>query len=202
MCTKDRAGQVVSELEGSGYVEQPALKKSAPARDLAFEERLKNWAYVVSDRRRVGGNCSSAWASDFIANRNNKELQLAMAMGMVSRKSILGEIEIAVFNEADRLDGWLIEAAWTMLGRHEDKQALRLRYVMHWSDEQIRQKLRIRRVKNVGLILARAKTSLQQVLDKFKNQTTIRSYNLTAGIPRQLPSLPLGGIGTSEELDV
>ncbi|MFZ3000304.1 MAG: hypothetical protein WA071_08235, partial [Undibacterium umbellatum] len=105
-------------------------------------------------------------------------------------------------NEADRLDGWLIEAAWTMLSRFEDKQVLRLRYVMHWSDEQIRKKMRLGRVKNVGLSLARAKTSLQQVLDKFKNKDTIPSYNLHAGIPRHSSELPQGGIDASEELDV
>lgn len=190
MGDRDRAVQVMNALADIGYVEQPLSDSPVLSHDEDLEQRLYNWARVVGDRRRTGGNCSSAWAADYIANRDNRELQLAMAMGMVDRKSVLGDIEVAVFNEADRLDGWLIEAAWTMLMRHEDKQALRLRYVMRFGDNAIRERLRIRRNKNVHLILARAKTSLQLVLDKFKSGTIIRSYNLHAGVPCLPPDLP------------
>lgn len=184
MVDKDRAGQVVDVLIDNGFTELPARCVAERGNtSIELEQRLRNWARVVGERGRTGGNCSSAWAADYIANRNSKEIQLAMTMGLLDRKSVLGDIEVAVFNETDRLDGWLVEAAWTMLIRSDDKQVLRYRYVMHWSDDQIRQKLRIRGNKNVRLILARAKNCLGEVLEKIKNRSTIRTYNLHAGNP-------------------
>jgi hypothetical protein len=203
MKTSNRAVQAIDELDRSGFTEVVAPARAKSEMDVVnyeIEDRLKNWARVVGAGCRSGGNCSSAWAADYIANRNSRDFKLALCMGMIQPRSVMQEIELQVFSEADRIDGWLIESVWTLLAAHEHKQALRFKYVFGWRDDLIRRKLRLRGRENLRLILWRAKTSMQQALDKLKTQAIIQPYNLTAGVPC-LKSVPQGGLVTTEEVE-
>jgi hypothetical protein len=181
---KDWSASLEGELVESGFVtvDTPAVPKSEMSMiDYDLEARLLNWGRVVSPNGKSGGNVSSAWATDFINNRNARDFKLALHLEMIQRPSAVLQIEKQVLSEAHRIDGWLIESAWTLLPNFEHKQALRLRYVCEFGDEYVRRKLRLRGRENLKLILWRAKTTLKQILAQPKKQGYSSNHNLTAG---------------------
>ncbi|MFZ6734731.1 hypothetical protein ACO0LG_22600 [Undibacterium sp. Ji42W] len=177
MHNKDRAGQLISEIEDDGFTELVSEREPVPAKkhqDTDFEKRLWNWGQVVGDRSRSGGNCSSAWAAQYVANRDSRLKLLAIKMGVFVPKTTFEQMECNLASDDARLDGWLIEAAWTMLATYDDKQALRCKYVLGWRDEQIRKKLGLRGLANVRFVLSRGKVGLKQVIANRKTPVIIQ----------------------------
>jgi hypothetical protein len=181
------------EMLAAGYAEIEEVqvtKSEIDVKDYTFEDRLVNWARVVSGRR-IARNVTAAWAADYIANRNAVQFKLGLDLGLIQRRSVVDQIEQQAISEAAAQDAWLIEAAWSRLPVYDHRQALRLKYVYRLCDEVIRQRLRLRGRENVRLILWRAKMSLQQVLARVEKGATIQANNLTAD-ESCLQSIPKG----------
>lgn len=145
---------------------------------LNFETRMVNWRDTVRGSVSSKGDCCAAWAADYVSNRNKREYLLALSLDIVSPTSPLSRIE------SNALDGWLVEYAWRTLIQYDQKQLLRLKYVWDYPNHFIKNKLHINDA-SIRIVLGRAITNLNLVLDKLEAPDKIRAYNLHARcVPR------------------
>ena len=154
----------------------------------ALEKRLMDWRDTVLGN--IGG-CSekvcASWASAYVAARNEHERQLAIALEIIKPESTLSRVDV------DELDGWLIEAAVRAMIHFDQKQVLRLKFVWGYPNHFIKSKLKINDT-SLLIVLGRALTNLQIMLDKLDAPVKIRSNNSHAGIvPRlEASAVPVG----------
>ncbi|MFZ6724693.1 hypothetical protein ACO0K2_04290 [Undibacterium sp. MH2W] len=177
---KDMSEVLESELVRSGFVEEgcaPVSKSAIDLVDLDFESRLINWGRITNpDAKYTGaGGADTFWARKYIENRNNRERQLAIACGVIERENVLQQIENQVFSEAAHEDALAIERVWSCMVDYQQKTSLKMRYVDRVPDAIIRRKLHLRGMKNLNLILWRAKSNLKHVLESGKKPVIIQS---------------------------
>lgn len=142
-----------------------------------FEARMDNWRRVVRASSNAGGGAVCAtWARWYVAMRISEQPPAADVLERKIRP--LGGLVTA-----DQLDGWLVEAAWRMLGDFNDRQALKYLYIHQWPEDKIRRHLVGVRGPHVRLVTARAKNNLQAILKKLESADTIAFKICLPGCP-------------------
>jgi hypothetical protein len=160
------------ELEVSQKLIAAIAAPTQPADDVSLEKRLANWRDTVRDGKNSKSTTACAsWAKAYVASRNEREQQLAIALQITKSESNLSRVEV------DELDGWLIEEAVRSMAHFDQKQALRYRYVFNYPDHWIKTKLQIRDGA-LRIIMSRALNNLKLLLDKLDSPVRIRSANL------------------------
>jgi hypothetical protein len=190
-----RQNRLMGHMQRAGFElevsEKPFAKIVAPTQpacDVSLEKRLANWRDTVRDGKSSSSTTACAsWAKAYVASRNEREQQLAIALQITRPESNLSRIEV------DELDGWLIEEIVRSMIHFDQKQALRYRYVFNYPDHWIKTKLQIRD-NALRIVMGRALNNLKLLLDKLDSPVKIRSYNSHAGIvPRpEALAVPLG----------
>jgi hypothetical protein len=179
----------VLEVDGAVFVEQvgterPVVtqriqsRKPAVRGQVEFLGRMENWRKVVSGHMGAGGTSQycAGWAKAYVALRVSE----AAPASEVADEKIK---PLSPLVSAEVLDGWLVEAAWRMLGDYNERQALKALYVQRWSPCQIRRFLRGVRGPHVPLLIAKAEKNLQSILSKLGDAATIRSTTCLPGCP-------------------
>ncbi len=193
---RNRSKRLIDRMRSEGFdlvdPVRSVTAKATPVKtqcEASLEKRLANWSDTV--RGNVGGGrggaCAS-WASAYVAARNDREKQLAIALRIVKPESTLYAVGV------DELDGWLIEAIVRSMVYFDQMQALRHRYVWNYSNHWIKTKLKINDT-SLRIVMARALTNLQMALDKLESPARIRSNNSHAGIvpsPEASVAVPVG----------
>lgn len=134
-----------------------------------FEARMDNWRRVVKAGSSGAANATCAnWAKWYVALRTSEAPPAADILAAKIRP--LGGLVTA-----DQLDGWMVEAAWRMLGDYNDRAALKHLYIHQLPEDRLRAKLKGVRGPHVRLVVARAKNNLLAVLKRLDNADTIRS---------------------------
>lgn len=162
-------------MQGEGYtveaaprrvISKPVLVKTEA--ETTLENRLANWRDTVRGAGRGGaGSCSSAWAAAYVQARDDRERQIAIAMKLIRPESALYGIDV------NELDGWLIEAAVSSMVHFDQKQVLRFKYVWGYPNHFIKSKLHINDT-SLRIVLGRALTNLQNIIDKLDSPAKIR----------------------------
>ena len=177
---KNWSSSLENELVQTGFVEDvcaPAKKSPIDLVDMDFEGRLINWGRVINPDSKYSGNgaADTFWAKKYIENRNSREKQLAISCGLIAKENVLQQIEDQVFSDAAHTDAIAIEKAWSSMIDYQQKTALKMRYVDRVPDVIVRRKLNLRGMKNLNLILWRAKSNLKHVLESGKKTVIIQS---------------------------
>jgi DNA-directed RNA polymerase specialized sigma24 family protein len=137
--------------------------------EILLRKRLDNWKRTVRYLGGGRGNACAFWAELYLKSRVNEE----------EANKPMQPLRVPV--TVEELDGWLVEAAWKALMDFDEKQALKFRFVYGYSDHWITRKLGLQRM-TVPHLLARARKSLKNNLDKFEDPTTIHINNLRANV--------------------
>lgn len=138
---------------------------------------MSNWARVVrSGSKGASGAACAAWAKWYVALRTCAAPPVADVYAAKYRP-----LEPQV--SADELDGWLVEAAWRMLGDYNDRTALKHLYVHQLPEDRLRVKLKGVRGPHVRLVVARARNNLSAILKTLDSADTIRSTTCLPGCP-------------------
>lgn len=168
--------------------------------NMTFENRMMNWRDTVLSCGRGGAasGCCSGWAAAYVKARNKREEVLAISLEITQPNSLLYRADV------NELDGWLVEAAVRAMIQFDQKQILRYRYVWEFSNHFIKNKLHINDTA-IRIVLGRAKTNLNLVLEKLESPVKIRAYNLHArSVPRPealaVPSGTPAPLGKKEAL--
>ncbi|KQV84966.1 hypothetical protein ASD15_07465 [Massilia sp. Root351] len=141
---------------------------AASSRKREFASRMDNWRRVVNSQTGSASSCCAAWAKWYVALRVS-EGPPAKDVLDEKVKPLRGVVT------ADHLDGWMIEAAWRMLGDYNDRMALKAKYVFQFPDDRIRLQLKGVRGPHVKLVVARAEKRLQDLLITLESADTILS---------------------------
>ncbi|MET3134625.1 hypothetical protein AAKU55_004925 [Oxalobacteraceae bacterium GrIS 1.11] len=151
-----------------------------------FEARMDNWRRVVlGNGSGASGAACAAWAKWYVALRVSEP---APALDRLEER--IKPLRSLV--TADQIDGWMIEAAWRLLGDFNDRQALKFLYVHQWPEDKIRRHLVGVRGRHVPLVVARAKNNLATILKRLECADTIASVICLPGcpVPTVQPTLP------------
>lgn len=133
----------------------------------SFDGRMDNWRRVVRDAAGSSASgCCAAWAKWYVAMRVSAA---APAQDVMEEriKPLRGVVS------ADYLDGWMVEAAWRMLGDYNDRMALKAKYIYHFPNDRVRTHLKGVRGSHVQLVVARAEQRLQVILKALERAETI-----------------------------
>lgn len=149
-----------------------------------FEARMDNWRRVVLGGATGASACCASWAKWYVALRTS-EAPPAKEVLDEKYKPLRGIVS------ADQLDGWIIEAAWRMLGDYNDRQALKFIYIHQWPEDKIRRHLVGVRGPHVRLVVARARNNLVAILKKLEDAATITSTTCPPGCPVPTVALTL-----------
>ena len=141
-----------------------------------FDARMDNWRRVVSGRTTQTSASCASWAKWYVALRVSAAPPAKDVMDE-KFKPLRGIVS------SDQLDGWLVEAAWRMLGDYNDRQALKFVYIHQWPEDKIRRQLVGVRGPHVHLVIARAKNNLIAILKKLDGTVTIASTTCLPGCP-------------------
>jgi hypothetical protein len=141
-----------------------------------FEARMDNWRRVVFGSGGSSAACCASWAKWYVALRVS-EAPPAHDVLEAKIKPLRGVVT------ADQLDGWIVEAAWRLLGDFNERQALKFLYIHQWPEDKLRRHLVGVRGPHVRLVVARAKNNLQAILIKLQVADTIQSTTCLPGCP-------------------
>ncbi|MET3135282.1 hypothetical protein AAKU55_005590 [Oxalobacteraceae bacterium GrIS 1.11] len=142
-----------------------------------FAARMDNWRRVVlGNGSGASGAACAAWAKWYVALRVSEP---APALDLLEEriKPLRGLVT------ADQLDGWMVEAAWRLLGDYNDRQALKFLYIHQWPENKIRRHLVGVRGPHVPLVVARARNNLMAGLKKMGSADIIASTTCLPGCP-------------------
>ena len=150
-----------------------------------FEARMDNWRRVVMGGTGGAANATCAsWAKWYVALRTSEAAPAADALE--ARVRPLGGLVTV-----DMLDGWIVEAAWRMLGDFNDRTALKHLYIHQLPEDRLRMKLKNVRGPHVPLVVARARNNLQAILKRLDSTATIRPTTCLPGCPVPTAELAL-----------
>lgn len=161
---------VEMSLEMMSLAERGAKREAvaASSRKRELAGRMDNWRRVVNSQTGNASSCCAAWAKWYVALRVS-EAPPAKDVLDEKVKPLRGVVT------ADHLDGWMIEAAWRMLGDYNDRMALKAKYIFQFPDDRIRLHLKGVRGPHVKLVVARAEKRLQDLLITLESADTILS---------------------------
>ncbi|MBY0240316.1 MAG: hypothetical protein K2X55_13470 [Burkholderiaceae bacterium] len=132
-----------------------------------FEGRMENWCRVVKGSAGSATAFCAGWAKLYVLLRED---EAAPPQDVIDAKVR----PLAGLVTADQYDGWLVEAAWRLLGDFNDRMALKCLYVYRLPEDRIRTKLRGVRGAHVPLVIGRAKKNLETILKRLDAAATIR----------------------------
>lgn len=165
------------EVDGVEFVEAaaPARVVAMPRRmrpqpqpmQREFDGRMENWRRVVTGSAGSATAFCAGWAKLYVLLRED-EAEPPQDVIEAKVRPLAGLVT------ADQYDGWLVEAAWRLLGDFNDRMALKCLYVYRLPEERIRMKLRGVRGSHVRLVVGRAKKNLETILKRLDAAATIR----------------------------
>ena len=133
-----------------------------------FEGRMANWRRVVQGPASSASSCCASWAKWYVA--------LRVSAAPPSREVIDEKVKpLRGVVSADHLDGWMVEAAWRMMGDYNDRMAIKAKYIYQFPEDRIRVHLKGVRGPHVKLVVARAEKRLQALLITLARADTILS---------------------------
>lgn len=133
-----------------------------------FVGRMDNWRRVVSAPASAASSCCASWAKWYVALRVS---EAPPAQDVIDEriKPLRGVVT------ANHLDGWMVEAAWRMLGDYNDRMAIKAKYIYQFPDDRVRLHLKGVRGPHVKLVVARAEKRLQALLITLERADSILS---------------------------
>lgn len=138
-----------------------------------LQDRLDNWGRVMRVSKGKPVFCAP-WAREYYRLRDKQHQALAAQLNLTYSAQAGCEVDL--------MDAMLIERAVCMLATFEQKQVLKMRYVMNYSDAWIKSRLRVRN-RDVCMMFARTFADLNFFLARFEKMDTIRPHdNLHAGV--------------------
>lgn len=174
-------GVAFEEVQGTGAVapaQAPRAEHAGADADALFLARMANWRKVVIGKVSAGG------ASQYCAGWAKLYVQLRVSEAPPAQEVLAEKIKpLSPLVSADELDGWIVEAAWRMLGDYNERQALKSLYIYRFPACQIRRFLKGVRGPHVPLVIAKAEKNLQRLLKTLGTAATIRSTTCLPGCP-------------------
>ncbi len=147
--------------------------------DEQFKARLENWRHAVrgAEKRGGGAQCCAAWARQYV-------LQRAAAAGVARAPADDGSrMQRPLACTGAELDGWVVEAAWRLLGDANERQVLKALHIHQWPADQVRRFVRGVRGRHVLLLIAKAERNLRSILITLGSPATIQATTCLPGYP-------------------
>lgn len=160
--------EMMSLAESAGESVGAASKRPVTHGRQQFAGRMDNWRRVVSQPAAAASSCCAAWAKWYVALRVSAAPPTQDVLDE-KVKPLRGVVS------ADHLDGWMVEAAWRMLGDYNDRMAIKAKYIYQFPDDRIRLHLKGVRGPHVKLVVARAEKRLQDLLITLEGADSILS---------------------------
>lgn len=159
------------------------------AGDEQFKARLENWRRVVrgAEKSGAGAQCCAAWARQYVRQR-------AVAAGFsLAATDGDGALQRPLSCTVVELDGWMVEAAWRLLGDANERQVLKALHIHQWPADQVRRFVRGVRGPHMPLLIAKAEKNLRTILITLGSPATIQATTCLPGCPEPSaePALPL-----------
>lgn len=185
----------VIEIDGMVFdeVSEPRAPRSAAPRlegrtsrqvDARFMSRMESWRNAVQGKHAHNGasQCCAAWARHYVRQR-------ATLMGLLHDDRTEGPRSYPKNSTRAEVDGWLVEAAWRLLGDPNERRVLKALYIYEWPESQLRRYLRGVRGSHVPVLIAKAERNLRSLLITLGDPATIQPTTCLPGCP--VPSAEL-----------